>query len=155
MYLYFLINNFHFALELFGAVVFLMAAWLTSDAYSVSKDSTTLFRAIGFGFVSSATVIHALNYGSDVLAYIGIFLFIFGLLLLLISFLKIKKLEVSSVLIIPAFSNWGPSLSGISVILLFAVSYLSFRQFKREFNKTWVPLSVAFCFLGFGLSFKS
>jgi hypothetical protein len=150
VYLYFLINNFHFALELFGAVVFLTATWLTFDAYFAQKDASTLFRAIGFGLVSLSNIIHALNFSNDLLSFVGLFLFILGLVLLVISFLAIKKLELSAVVVIPAFSDWSSKLSIITALLLASLSYFSFHRYKKEFNPTWIPLSLAFAFLTIG-----
>jgi hypothetical protein len=147
MYFSFLVNNFHFAFELFGALVFLMAGWLSFDAYTAQKEATTFFRFAGFGVGSISLVIHALNFDSDVMSYLASFLYIIAILLILISFFQIKKLEVSAILVIPAFSMWNPSLSGVSFLLFSIVSYLSFRQFKKEFNRTWIPLSIAFAFL--------
>lgn len=150
MYLYFLINNFHFALELFGAVVFLTATWLTFDAYFAQKDASTLFRAFGFGLVSFSSVIHALNFSNDLLSFVGLSLLIIGLFSLIISFLAIRKVELSAIVVIPTFSEWSSSLSIVTALLLASISYLSFSRYKKEFNPTWIPFSLAFAFLTVG-----
>lgn len=36
-------------MALMGAVIFLMASWLTFDSYLLRKDRATLARAIGLG----------------------------------------------------------------------------------------------------------
>lgn len=154
MYFYFLINNLHFALELFGFVVFLMAAWLTLDSYFTQKDFSTLFRGIGFGLIGASVLVHALNYGSDILSYLGSFLFVLGLTLMIAGFLLIKKLQMASVLVIPAFSTWDSLFSGLSTALLALVVYFAYRQYKREYNPTWIPLIISFLLITLGSLFS-
>ncbi len=154
MSFYFLLNNFHFALELTGAVAFLMAAWLTLDTYSLRKDGMTLIRAIGLGFLVVWQVLYAmLQTESDALSYLAfIFLFI-GLILILASFLKKQELQMHSIIILPTLSVWSVYLDTGAMILLCAIAYFSFQQSKREFNKMWMPFSYGFLFLSMGTLF--
>ena len=69
----FYIHNAHFALELIGAVVFLMAAWLTFDTYTLRREATTLARAIGLSLCALFEIVQAANSGSDILSYLGFF----------------------------------------------------------------------------------
>lgn len=148
MSFYFLINNLHFALELMGAVVLLMAAWLTLDTYYLRKDFPTLARAIGLGLFAAWETIYALGSGNDIILYFGFFLFLAGLILLVTSFLKQQPLQVQAVIIIPAFTLFAAYLHAAAAILLFAIAYLSYRRFQQEFNKTWIPFSLSFALLG-------
>ena len=148
MSFYFFVNNFHFSLELLGAVALLMAAWLTFDTYSVSKEGRILMRTFGFGLVALWQVIAAINTGSDVLSFIGFTLFIIGLVCILGSFLKTQPLAMPAILIIPPFAAFEGMLHGISAILLIAIAYASNLQSKKEFNPTWRSFSIAFLLLG-------
>src|SRR5882724_4293523 len=106
MSLAFFINNLHFALALLGAVVMLMATWLTIDAYRFRPEGAILTRAMGLGLYALWQLIYAINAG-DVLSYIGSGLLLVGLALIVGSFLATKKLEVQAVLVVPAFTAWS------------------------------------------------
>ena len=144
---YFLVNNFHFTFGVIGAIVFLMMAWLSLDAYKLQKNTATLTRFLGFSFVAIWQVVNAFNVNSDVLLYIGFILFIIGLILLALSFIKTQKLVANAIIVIPAFSLFSPALYVVSVILLLVIAYLSILQYKREYNKTWIPFSIGFVLL--------
>jgi hypothetical protein len=148
MSLVFLANNFHFALELMGAVVFLMAAWLTLDTYNVRKEASTMARTIGFGLIAVWQVVHAVNIGSDVISYAGFVAFLIGLFLILASFLSRQELHVQAVLVIPAFALWDQFFYMASTVMLFAIAYLAYRKAEIEFNRTWRPLALGFFLLG-------
>jgi hypothetical protein len=147
MSLAFYINNTHFALELMGAVVFLMAAWLMLDSYFARKEFPTISRASGFAAAAIAQVLFAINTGGDVLAYISFGFFFIGLFLILVSFVKTQELHVQAIIVLPAFSIWSRYLHAAAALLLFGIAYLSFRQSQRELNKTWIPFSIAFVLL--------
>ena len=51
MSLFFLFNNLHFAVEILGALAFLIVGWLALDAFLIRRDFTTATRWIGFGFL--------------------------------------------------------------------------------------------------------
>jgi Double sensory domain of two-component sensor kinase len=148
MSLYFFANNFHFALELLGAVALLMAAWLTFDTYSVSKEGKILVRTVGFGLVALWQVITAVSAGSDLLSFFGFALYAIGLACILGSFLINRRLALPAILVIPPFAAFAGPLHGVAAILLLAIAYASYRQSKIEFNKTWRPFSAAFLLLG-------
>ncbi len=148
MSLYFLINNLHFAFGMIGAIVLVMAAWLTFDSYKVEKVSPVLFRLIGILCFSVWQILYSLDIKSDVFLYFGYTLLIIGLALIVISFIQTKQLAASAVVVIPAFTLYAQQLSIISTVLFFAVAYLAFRQWKREYNKTWIPFAVAFLLFG-------
>jgi hypothetical protein len=148
MSLSFYVNNAHFALELMGAVVFLMAAWLMLDSYYARKQFATIARAIGFALAALGQVLFAVNAGSDVLSYAAYALFLLGLFLTLVSFLKTEQLHVQAVIILPAFGLWSRYLHAAAALFLFGIAFLSFRQSQKEYNKTWIPFSIAFALLG-------
>jgi hypothetical protein len=148
MSLYFLVNNLHFAFGMIGAIVFAMAAWLTLDSYNVQKSSPVFLRFLGLVLFTFWQTIHALGVKSDVLLYFSYALLIIGLSLIVISFLQTKKLALSAVVIIPAFTLQVQGLSIISTILFLTIAYLAFRQWKREYNQTWIPFAIAFLLFG-------
>ncbi len=151
MSFYFFVNNFHFALELLGAVALFMAAWLTFDTYSVSREGRVLVRTLGFGLFALWQVIAATNTGNDLLSFVGFALFVIGLVCILGSFLKRQKLAaMPAILIVPSFATFTGSLYGVAAILLLAIAYASNLQSKKEFNTTWRPFSIAFLLLCIG-----
>src|SRR3989338_5860499 len=84
---YFLLNNLHFAFEVFGALAFLVVAWLALDAYLLRKNFFTASRFTGFFILVAWQVTHAFNIGSESLAYLGYIFYILGLFLVLLSFI--------------------------------------------------------------------
>ncbi len=150
MSLSFFINNFHFAIELMGAVIFLMAAWLAFDSYLVRRDSATFTRAIGFSLYALWQILYAMSGGSDVLSYISFCIFLIALLLVLVSFLRQERLQVTAIIVLPTFAAWNGSLRTAAALLLFAIAYYAYRTARQEFNKTWEPFYWAFTGLGVG-----
>jgi hypothetical protein len=131
-----------------GAIAFIMAAWLSFDAYRLRHDSFVLLRTIGFSLCAVWYLIHALTLGNDLLSYVGIAIFGLGLLCVVSSFLKKSELLVHAIIVIPSFSLLSRHLYGISAVALCLISYLAFRQWKREQNPTWIPFSLSFLLIG-------
>lgn len=131
-----------------GAVVFVMAAWLTFDTYTLRKEFPTLARAIGLGLVALWYTINALNSGNDIVSYFGFLILFAGLVFLLTSFLKQKSLHMEAVIVIPAFTLLASYLHAAAGVLLCTVAYFSFRHSKKEFNQTWKPFWLGFLLLG-------
>ena len=154
MSLYFFVNNFHFAFGMIGAIVLAVAAWLSLDAYQNRSDTPILLRFLGLTAMSFFEVVHSLSLNSDLLSYFGFFLFLLGLIFIIISFLRTKALAVNAIVVIPAFSLFGEPLYALATIFLFIVAYLAFRQWKREFNRTWIPFSISFLLLGIASFFN-
>ncbi len=148
MSFYFLVNNFHFAFGMIGAIILTMSAWLSYDAYKLQKNSPVLLRSLGLAFVAIWQVIHSLSLDGDLLLYFGFLLFIIGLIFVVFSFLSTKALAMNAVVVIPAFSLLHQPLYIFSTILLFFIAYLSYRQSKREYNPTWIPFALSFLLLG-------
>jgi hypothetical protein len=147
MSLYFIINNFVFAFGMTGAIVFIMGAWLSFDAYRLRPNSFILLRTIGFSLCSFWYLIHALTLGNDILSYVGVFVFGLGLLCTVSSFLKKTELLVHAVIVVPSFSLLSDNIYSISTLALILISYLAYRQWKIEQNPTWIPFSISFALL--------
>ena len=147
MSVFFFANNFHFALEIMGAVAFLLAAWLTFDTYTVRKEWSTLARTIGLALIALWQILYAVTLTSDLLSYFGFGLFIVGSALVVTSFLKRQVLQVQAIIVVPSFALVSGTLNIFACILLAAVAYFSFRRSKDELNKAWIPFSLAFALL--------
>jgi hypothetical protein len=152
MSFYFLVTNLHFAFGMIGAIVLLMVAWLNYDSFKQESNSLVLMRCVGLLFFLDWQILHSLDIKNDLLLYFGYALMIIGLAFIVTSFAQAKKLSMTAVIVIPAFTLYIQQLSIISSVLFFAIAYFAFRQWKREYNKTWVPFAVAF--LIFGISYS-
>src|SRR3989338_9734 len=105
MWTIFWINNFHFALEFFGAIILFVLAWLALDAYLIKKEFKTLARSLGFLFFAFWLVVHSLNITNDLILSLSVFSYLFGLLFILLNLYWEKtsiRPEFKAVLILPA-----------------------------------------------------
>src|SRR5882672_5566514 len=155
MSLDFFIHNVRFAVELAGAVAFLMAAWLTLDTYNLRKDGETLIRALGFACFAVYELIDALALSNDVLSYTAFIVLLLGLLLILGSFVRSHQFQAQAIVVIPSFTLWRGYLSALAALFLFTIAFFTYRREKAEFNKAWMPLIIGFVLLGvnFALTF--
>ena len=147
MSLYFIANNLVFAIAMTGAIVFLMAAWLAFDANRLRHDSYVIARAVGFSLCALSYLIKALALG-DIASYLGVIVLLAGLLGLLASFFKKSELVVHAIIIIPSFSILSKEIHGLVSILFVLAAYFVWRQWKREQNRTWIPLAASFAEIG-------
>ncbi len=67
MWLDFVFENTHFALNLFAALVFFATGWLYFDAWSARKTARDVFKVFGLLLISASFVVHAVNVESLVL----------------------------------------------------------------------------------------
>ena len=132
-----------------GVIVLLMVAWLNYDSFKQESNSLVLMRCVGILFFLDWQILHSLDVKNDLILYFGYALLIIGLAFIIISFAQSKQLSMSAVIVIPTFTLYIQQLSIISSILFFAVAYFAFRQWKKEYNKTWVPFATAFLIFGF------
>ena len=85
MPLAFLLNNIHFALEFFGAIILFVLAWLTADAFLLRRELKVLLRVLGFGLFAFWLVIHALNVTHDGILFLAAAAYIAGLFFILLN----------------------------------------------------------------------
>lgn len=64
----FLLENLHFAINLFASLVFFAVSWLYLDAWLETKEHKELFKIIGFALFSLSFLIHATYIEQSVLA---------------------------------------------------------------------------------------
>lgn len=150
---YFLFNNLHFAVELLGALAFLVAAWLAFDAFVVRRDFLTASRGIGFLLLAGWHLMHALALPSDVAGYIAYALYLFGISFLLLNLIleaPVSRPTFQAVIILPAFLSIVHFFQGATAAGMLLIAAFAFRQYRREFKKTLRPFWIGFTFLGIG-----
>jgi len=82
----FLFSNIHFALTIFGALVFFAAGWLHFDSWKLDKKhKTTIARSTGFFLVAAAYGIHATTIQAPLFLVILAVCKTLGLLIILLS----------------------------------------------------------------------
>jgi len=153
MSLFFLSNNLHFALEILGALVFLMVAWLALDSLFARRDFTTATRAAGFIFLTSWQVIHAFGFTSDTFTYAGYGLYLAGIIFVFGNLLlerPTKRPEFKAIVVLPAIAGLITPFNIAIAVGLLLIAALSFRQYKAEFKKALAPFWLGFLFLSAG-----
>ena len=67
MWTQFLLENAHFALNVFGGLAFFSVFWLYFDAWSVKKNPKEVVKIVGFGLLSLSFLVHATVVESNIL----------------------------------------------------------------------------------------
>jgi len=150
---FFLLNNLHFSLEIFGALAFLIIGWLALDSFLVRKDITTASRGIGFAFLAAWQIIHAFNISSDIWSYIGYGAYIAGILFVLLNFAletPTKRPEFKAIIIIPGLSALIVPFNTIVTFGLFLITFFAFSQYKKELKKALLLFWIGFLLLSLG-----
>jgi len=153
MSLFFLLNNLHFALAVFGVLVFSAVAWLAFDAFLVRRDFATISRGIGFFFLAMWQLLHALSLAASFWDY-AIYTFYFLGLTLVIWNLAIESFterpRLRAVVLLPSLASFSVILNAVGSAGLFLVALLSARQYRRESKKSLLPFAVGFSLLSLG-----
>ncbi len=143
----FWLNNFHFAFEFFAAIVLFAACWLALDAFYLKRDFKTLLRAVGFGFLASWQIIHALDVKSDLGLGLGVFFYLAGLVIIGLNLWLEKpppRPKLGAVIVLPAIIGLMWQVNIFAAILSMGISYLAWQRFKAELNKSLQPFFIAF-----------
>lgn len=149
----FLFSNLHFALEVLGALVFLMAAWLAFDSYTIRKDFLTGSRGIGFLLLSVAQVIHSVSGHADSLEYAMHGLFIGGLSFVLLNLIlerPVDRPSLKGVFLLPPLAITGIYADSVTAGLFLLCALFSFWQYHKESKKILAPFFTGFFFLFLG-----
>ena len=153
MSLFFILNNLHFAIEVLGALAFIVVAWLALDAYFLRRDFLTASRFAGFAFLAAWQIIHAFNINSDPLTYFGVILYILGLVLVLLNLIlerPVGRPKFEAILILPAISV-AMFYNGIAASLLYlAITFMAYQQYKHELKKSLRAFLASFSLLSLG-----
>ena len=152
MWITFWLNNFHFALEFFGAIILFALAWLAFDAYLIKREFKVLARSLGFFLFALWGVIHSLAIATDFWLAFASLSYIFGLFLILSNLYLEKPLpkpKFDVVFILPAVASilWIIHIGATIFLVLIAV--LAIRRYQGEFQKTLKPFWIAFSLLAF------
>ncbi len=137
---------------MFGALVFVMVAWLAFDAYSIRKDFLTASRGIGFLFLAFSQVMNVFSFEAETYQYIGFSLYLFGLVLVVWNLFLEKPVERPSlsnyaILVLPPIATLAFYINFWVIILHFLIAFLSYKQYKKEDKKTLYPFILAFSLL--------
>ena len=149
----FFINNLHFSIEVFGALVFFILAWLAFDAYLIRKDSLTLARCLGFVLLTVWQLAFAFNPTSDPYQYIWHIVVSVGIILIVAGLIResfFQNLKLNGVFILPVFRDYFVFFHGFISLGFFIVSLLSFRQYKNQHNRSIFSYASGFLFLSGG-----
>lgn len=150
MNIFFLFNNFHFALEIFGALAFFIAAWLAFDTYLLRRDFLTASQACGFLLLSVWQVMHAFGASDAAWSYAGFLLYLLGLLLVVLSLLferRVSRPQLTAIVVLPPLAVTAFYVHAIAAFLYACIAFLAFRSYKAEFKATLKPLWVGCVFL--------
>lgn len=153
MSFFFLLNNLHFALEILGALAFLVVAWLAFDSYLLRKDFVTASRGIGFLFLTLWQVLHAFNFPSDLAGYSAYVVYFLGIIFVLWNLLleaPVPRPEFKAVLVLPGLGAVLAPFNTAAALGLFFIAFLSYRQYKKELKKSLFPFWLGFLFLFLG-----
>lgn len=157
MPLFFLLNNLHFSIEILGALVFLIVAWLAFDSFLIRRDFLTISRVIGFVFLAFWQIIHAIQFPSDLLNLVGYVIYFLGLAFVLLNIAlesRVKRPEFKTIFFLPSLTALLQPFNALATIALFLIAFVAFRQYKQEFKKTLLPFWLGFLFLALGASFS-
>ena len=150
MWLSFWLNNFHFALEFFGAVILFALSWLALDAYLIKKEFKALSKTLGFLFFALWLIVHSLNITSGLFLLLAAVLYPLGLLLILLNLFLEKPPErpkFEAVLILPAVASILWQIHIIVTIFLLLITVLAVKRYLEESQKSLKPFCFAFVFL--------
>ena len=154
---FFLYNNLHFALEILGALVFMMTSWLAFDAYIIRKDFLTFSRGLGFAILTIAQIVNSFDFNSEFYQYVAYILYIAGLFFVVWNLILEKPVErpsLNAILLLPPIIQYVPYFGSINSVLYFVIAFLSYLQYKKEDKKSLKPFWYAFGFFFIGSIFS-
>lgn len=168
MWYQFLLENLHFAINLFSSLVMFATAWLYLDTWIARKTIREGLKVLGFLLISASLIIHSIFIETTVLevSLLGqgisnllfIFTRIFGFFLILLSLLmdpiqdkpKVAGLARQVLIIVPLGSlSLIPSLSLLFPVLSSLIGFLYLRKATLGFENHLKPVSLAFFILAF------
>lgn len=165
----FLFSNIHFALTIFGALVFFASGWLYFDSWKLDKKQRTIIKSTGFFLVALAYGIHATTIQAPIFLFTLQIFKALGLLIIATSLLfeplpgnpnkPQNNLQQNTVLFPFGIANIISSV--LSAILMLFVSFVYFKRSIAGYEKQLRPAFYAFLlmaiseFLSFSFFFKN
>lgn len=131
-------SNIQLGVELVGAIVFFIAAWLFFEAYLIKRDRFSILRALGFFLLSVSQVIRAVGDESTLLYFVGI-AFVF------LSYLQEKlpaKPDHAFLFALPLGAQDWPQ-----AILLAALVFVFYRRYFKDIDRQIKWMGIGFGFL--------
>ncbi len=153
MSLYFLLNNLHFALEILGALAFLIVAWLALDSLRIRSDLLTASRAAGFLLLAVWQILHAFGLSSILGNYAAFAVYILGLVFVLLNLIlerPVVRPKFEAILLLPAAAALAPYVNALASIFLILITFLAYQQYKHELKKSIKPFWIGFVLLSLG-----
>ncbi len=140
-------GNGHLGLELLGAIVFFILAWLFGEAYAIKKDVFSCSRFLGFLSLSFWQILHA-AYSSDPVPFAP-YIYLAGLLLVFLSY-ALEKLPprpdgaLAALLFLPHLFILS-RYNAIASILLLAIAVALAKRYFKDIDKLigWMLIGFA------------
>jgi len=147
-----LLNNIHLGLELLGAIVFFVVAWIFFEGFFLKKDMFGIARAFGFLFLAGWQILHALSVPGAPFAF-GNFLYGVSLVLILVSY-GLERLppkpSFSAVAFFPpqlyAFLH-GSYMRITAPLLLFLITLVLTKRYIKDLDRQLKWLAIGFFIL--------
>lgn len=164
----FLFSNIHFALTIFGALVFFASGWLYFDSWKLDKKQRTIIKSTGFFLVALAYGIHATTIQAPIFLFTLQIFKALGLLIIATSLLfeplpsnpnKPQNSLQQNTALFP-FGIASIVSSVLSAILILFISFMYFRRSITGYEKQLRPAFYAFLllaiseFISFSFFFK-
>lgn len=151
-------NVVHFALSIFGALVFFSAGWLYLDSWNVArKNKTPLFRCLGFFLLALVSIAHATSIEDPQIETVRELAKIMGLGFILLSLFvepildPPKKPQSQTLAILPiSLSFVSSALTPVSGVLYLLVALMYWFKTGAGYEKQLRPAFFAFLFLALG-----
>lgn len=168
MWLQFILENAHFAINLLTALVFFAVSWLYFDAWLGRKSFKEVFKVLGFLLISISYLTHAVFVEASLLEasiltqnlnfYLVTAFRICGYILVITSLAvdplqpepKVEGLGSQTLAISPGVLSFATIARFLYPILAFTTSFFYFRRVKVGLEAHLAPVGLAF--LAFGVS---
>ena len=143
-----ILSNLHLGIELFGAIVFFIAAWLFFEAYLIKKDLFSLARTIGFVLLSVWQILHAVGGESSAFLFFSFAVYLTGLTLVCLSYVfeKLPPKPVLAVLALP-MTNISANFNILPTIFLAALTLAIIKRYHSDIDRLIKWLAVGFALL--------
>ncbi len=135
---FFIFNNIHLGIELLGAIIFFVAAWLFFEAYLIKKDGFSIGRSLGFGLLSVSQVIQAIHSTDDNISAFSVYIYLVSLVLILLSY-ALEKLpprpEALAIAFVSINSIFIKNYSVLASVLLIIITAVLAKRYFRDIEK--------------------
>ncbi|MEK7546883.1 MAG: cache domain-containing protein [Patescibacteria group bacterium] len=145
-----LVNNINLGVDVFGAVVFFIVAWLFTEAYFTKRDYFILIRCVGFFLLAAWQIVHAIYGSIGSLATLGPYLYLIGLVLILASYVFEKLPQRPENFALGMFLSpffIVNRMEEIASFLILSTTLVLFKRYTRNVDRLLKWLLIGFSFL--------